>query len=122
MDQMTLGQFIGIAVAIIAGLVGFIKGIEYLAGKVGKTATNWLQKGLEPVNKKLDAIDKKVVANELESNKTILVRFLADIKNGEKLTDIETERLHETYERYTQLGGNSYIHTEWERLTKEGKI
>ena len=119
---MTVGQFVGIAVAIVAGLVGFIKGIEYLCGKLGKAASKWLEKGLEPVKKKLDAIDKKVVANELESDKTILVRFLADIKNGEKLTDIETERLHETYERYTQLGGNSYIHTEWERLREEGKI
>jgi len=120
--DITVGQFIGIAVAAIAGLVGFIKGIEYLIGEMSRAASKWLEKGLEPINRKLDSIDKRVETNELESDKTILVRFLADIKNGEKLTDIETERLHETYQRYTQLGGNSYIHTEWERLKKEGKI
>lgn len=122
MDGMTVGQFVGIIAAIIAGLVAFIKGVEYLIGKAAHAASKWLEKGLEPVNQKLDAIEKKVVQNELENDKTILVRLLADIKNGEKLTDIEMERLHETHERYEQLGGNSYVHTEWERLKKEGKL
>lgn len=120
--EITIGQFIGIAAAGLAGLVAFIKGLEYLCGKISQAATIWLQKGLAPTNAKIDALDRKVDGVELESDKTILVRFLADIKNGEKLTDIETERLHETYARYTKLGGNSYIHTEWERLKKEGKI
>ena len=122
MMNLTVGEFIGIIAGGIAGLVALIKGIEYLLGKIGRAATKWLEKGLEPVNKKLDNIDKKVVSNQLENDKTILVRFLADIKTGEKLTEIETERLHETYARYTDNGGNSYIHTEWERLKKEGKL
>lgn len=120
--NLTVGEFIGIIAGGIAGLVALIKGIEYLLGKIGRAATKWLEKGLEPVNKKLDSIDKKVISNQLENDKTILVRFLADIKTGEKLTEIETERLHETYARYTDNGGNSYIHTEWERLKKEGKL
>lgn len=120
--NLTVGELIGIIVAGVAGLVGLMKGLEYLFGKIGRTATKLLEKGLEPVNRKLDLIEKKVVSNQLENDKTILVRFLADIKTGERLTEIEIERLHETYARYTANGGNSYIHTEWERLRKEGKL
>lgn len=112
----------GIVAAAIAGLVALLKGLEYLIAKLGRCATKWLERGLAPVNAKLDTIEKKVVSNQLENDKTVLVRFLADIKNGESLTEIETERLHETYARYTNNGGNSYIHTEWERLKKEGKL
>lgn len=122
MMNLTIGEFIGIVAAGVAGLVALIKGLEYLFGKAGRTATKWLEKGLAPTNRKLDDIERKVALNQLENDKTTLVRFLADVKNGEKLTEIEIERLHETYARYTANGGNSYIHTEWERLTKEGKL
>lgn len=122
MLDMSVIQFIGIIAAGVAGLVGFIKGVEFLFSKASRAATKWLEKGLEPLTVKLDAIDRKVAANQMENDKTVLVRFLSDIKNGETLTEIETERLHETYTRYTNAGGNSYIHTEWERLKKEGKI
>ena len=85
MELITLGQI----AAAIAFIVGLIKGIEYLCQKISHAATKWLQTGLEPINDKLDALDKKIDANELEADKTILVRFLADIKNGKELTDVE---------------------------------
>ena len=119
---LTIGEFIGIVTAGVAGLAALIKGLEYLFGKATRAATKWLERGLAPTNAKLDIIERKVVSNQLENDKTVLVRFLADIKNGEKLTEIEIERLHETYARYTANGGNSYIHAEWERLHKEGKV
>ena len=122
MMNMTIGEFIGVITAGVAGFVALIKGLEYLFGKAGRAATKWLEKGLAPTNAKLDIIERKVASNQLENDKTVLVRFLADIKNGEKLTDIERERLHETYTRYTSSGGNSYIHDEWERLKNEGKL
>lgn len=122
MLDITVGQLIGIIAAGVAGLVALVKGLEYLGGKISRSASKWLEKGLEPLSVKLEAIDRKVMSNQLENDKTILVRFLADIKNGEKLTEIEVERLHETYTRYTNGGGNSYIHNEWERLKKEGKL
>lgn len=118
MELITLGQI----AAAIAFIVGLIKGIEYLCQKISHAATKWLQEGLEPINDKLDALDKKIDANELEADKTILVRFLADIKNGKELTDVERERLHETYAHYTSLHGNSYVHTEVEKLKEAGKL
>ena len=117
-NQITVGQII----AIILAIAGLITAIGVIMKKIGDWAQNWLAKGLLPVYKKLDAISEKVDRNELETDKTTLVRFLADIKNGETLTDIEMERLHETYNRYTSQGGNSYIHSEFEKLSKEGKL
>jgi len=118
MELITVGQIAG----GIALIVGIIKGIEYLCQKARHAATAWIQNCLEPINNKLDALDKKIDANALEADKTILVRFLADIKNGRELTDIERERFHETCAHYESLHGNSYVHTEIDKLKKAGKL
>ncbi len=128
---MELGQFVAIAAGGIAGLVALIKGLEYLWEKASAAATKWLQSSMAPTNAKIDqlnikidAVDRKVVRSEYEADKTILVRLIADIKNGNKLTDVELERFHETYGHYTspEIGGNSYVKTEVEKLKNEGKI
>lgn len=119
---MTVGQFVGVIAGVVAGLVAFIKGIEYLHKKISEAATQWLQNGLAPTNAKIDALDKKVDAAELEDCKNYLVSFLSDVKLGNKVTEVERERFHETYKRYTDMGGNSYIHTEVENLKKIGKL
>lgn len=122
MDSITIGQFIGILTAIVAGLVAFIKGVEFLWQKAGSAAAKWLQKGLAPTNAKIDELDRKISDAELEDCKTILVNFIGNIKRGVELTETEKERLHETYARYTKAGGNSYVHTEMEKLKKDGKL
>ena len=127
--NMTVGEAIAALVAIVAGLVGLIKGLEYLFTKAGRAASKWVQKELAPTNAKIDAlgrrieeVDKKVDASELEDCKNFLVGFLSDIKLGQRVAEVERERFHETYERYKALGGNSYIRTEVERLKKAGKL
>lgn len=129
MLNMTLGEAIAAFVAVVAGLVGLIKGLEYLFAKAGRAASKWIQKELAPTNSKIDAlgrrieeVDKKVDAAELEDCKNFLVSFLSDVKLGQRITEVERERFHETYARYTAMGGNSYIHTEVEKLKKEGKL
>lgn len=72
----------------------------------------WL---VEPTNKKIEAF-------ELSSIKTDLVNFINDAENGIEKSDIQRLNAHELYDRYTKLGGNSYVHEHWEKLSKEGKI
>ena len=120
--EMTVGQFISILIAGLTAVVAFVKGIEYLVGKSGRAALKWLQKALDPINRKLDAIDRKVDESELSDCKNYLVGFLSDIKRGVQPTEVERERFHETYARYTAMGGNSYIKTEVDRLKKIGKL
>ena len=120
--DITVGQLIGIIAAGLAALVAFLKGVEYLIGKLSRAASKWLQKGLEPINIKLDAIDRKVDESELSDCKNYLVGFLSDVKRGVQPTEVERERFYETYARYTAMGGNSYIKIEVDRLKKTGKL
>ena len=122
MLSMSVEEAIIALVAIVGGLVGLIKGLEYLIGRAGQAAAKWLEKGLEPINKKLDEIDAKVDESEISDCKNYLVGFLSDVKRGVAPTEVERERFHETYKRYQSLGGNGYIHGEVERLRKEGKL
>ena len=38
------------------------------------------------------------------------------------VTEIETERFYDSYQKYTELGGNSYIKGKVDRLKNEGKL
>ena len=59
---------------------------------------------------------------ELANGKNYLVQALAKIESGQELTPVEKERFWENYDRYVELGGNSYIHSTTERCKKEGKL
>lgn len=59
---------------------------------------------------------------ELSSIRTDLVNFINDIENGIVKSDIQKLNAYEMYTRYVKLGGNSYIHSHFEKLQKEGKI
>lgn len=107
MENITLGQ---IAIAF-AFLVGLICSIEFLMLRVNKKIT----KILEPINKKIDNL-------ELTTDKNFLVRFLSDVEQETKIDEIEWERFYETYKRYHDLGGNSYIDHKVDKLKKEGKL
>lgn len=130
--DMSVGQFIAIVAAFIAGLVAFIKGLEYLFGKVSEIASRWLLSALKPMNDtidtkfqnleaKLDSLEKKSDQQELNRCQDFVVDVLGEAKRHD-LDEIVKMRLHEDYERYTALGGNSYVHAEFEKLKEAGKI
>lgn len=118
MDQITIGQI----AAALALIVGIVTGVELLFKKLKKGATEWLTKALEPTNQKLDNLDAKIGGVDMSQCKNFLVRFLADVEQGKDIDEVEKERFYETYEHYTNLGGNSYIHDKVERLKSAGKL
>lgn len=59
---------------------------------------------------------------ELSCIKTDLVNFINDVENGFDKSEIQKLNAHELYDRYTKIGGNSYVHEHWEKLKEEGKI
>lgn len=59
---------------------------------------------------------------ELSCIKTDLVNFINDVEDGVTKSEIQKLNAHELYDRYTKLGGNSYVHEHWEQLKKEGRI
>lgn len=117
-ENITLGQ-IGVWLAFIVTFVGSILAILRYAKQVNN-------KILEPLNKKLIEMDKehlkKIEILELNSIKTDLVNFINDVEHNVPKSQIQKLNAHELYDRYSELGGNSYVHDHWEKLKKEGRI
>lgn len=67
---------------------------------------------------------KKWLINPLELSciKTDLVNFINDVESGTIKSEIQKMNAHEMFDRYTKLGGNSYVHEHWSKLEKEGKV
>ena len=118
MEALTLGQ-----IAAATGLVvGLVTGLGLIFKLIGKAASNWLAKNLQPISEKLNTIDGHFDDFDKERCKDYLVQFIAKVDGGHKPSDTELERFYENYDRYTTLGGNSYIRTEVSRLKSPRKI
>lgn len=70
--------------------------------------------------KKSDLIEQ-INKVQLDNCKNYIVQQISAADRRE-LSPAEKERYWENYDTYISLGGNSYIHSETERLKKEGKI
>lgn len=69
--------------------------------------------------KKLDtinALDAKINQAILNSEKTYLADFMADLEKGETKTQEQIKRAYEIKEQYNALGGDSYIDSQWDKL------
>ena len=111
MESITLGQ-VG---TVLAFIVGFIASVEYLLVRLKKLARATFKKEIEPILRRLNDL-------EMGTDKNFLVRFLSDVEQGNKIDEVEWERFYETYQRYHELGGNSYIDHKVQKLQKDGKI
>lgn len=118
MENITIGQI----ALIIAFIVALIKGIEYLYTLVSKGATKWVNACLNPINDNINNLSNKIDTADMNATKNFLVRFLADVEQGNEIDEIEKERFYEEYKHYTDLGGNSYIKDKVEKLKKDGKL
>lgn len=128
--NITVVEAVGAILAIVAGLVAFIKGCEYLIQKSSKAFGKMVEVNLKPVNDRIDTLIKEVRSVEdqaynadLNSCKNFLVRFLADIEQDQPVDEVERMRFWETYHRYTvELGQNSYIKEKVANLKAQGKL
>ena len=102
---------IGEISAFLTFLVSFISALVYLS----KTLKKVVEKTLKPINVSIKSLD-------ISQCKNFLVRFLADIEQGNELDKVEIERAYEIYDHYTNdLKQNSYIHVRWEQLMDRKK-
>lgn len=119
MGDWTIGQ-LAASIALVAGIIGGLGAISKL---VGRAASNWLQKSLKPISDKLDTIDSRFDAFDMDRCKDYLVHFIGRVdRHDYEPSETELERFYENYDRYSELGGNSYVKTEVERLNKSGKL
>ena len=124
--NITVAQAIVAILAGVAGLVTFVKGVEYLwkkaAGVIHKWFSEGLEAGFEPVNQKLTELTEDTQQLRLSVCKNYIVRFLADIEQGQAVDEVEKQRFYENYDLYISLGGNSYLKDKVERMRKQGKL
>ena len=118
MQSITLGQ-IGIGVAFLAGL---ISGVIYINSQLKKWLKTLFSREFEKVDASLQDLNAKISEVDLDSCKNYLVMFLASLEKGDEQDDIELERFWETYERYTENGGNTYIKRKVDKLKAEGRL
>ena len=108
MENITLGSIENLLIWII----GF-GGATITIIKAVKAA---IDKGFQPVQDKIDKVDKNATMN-------YLVDKMNDIDRGLKLEGVARKRFIDEYEHYTkELNGNTYIKEEYDRLKKEGKL
>lgn len=110
MENITLGQVL-ITLVFIASLVSNVK---MIIKEVKNPLDKKIKKVLEPIRDDINHL-------EMSSIKTDLVNFMC-LAEQENITHEQKLIAHELYDRYCEKGGNSYIHDEWERLKREGKI
>ena len=100
--NITIGQIS----TFLAFIVGFISSILYLSNFIQKV----LKKAFKPIEDNIKNLD-------ISQCKNFLVRFLADVEQGNELDKVEIERAYEIYDHYTNdLKQNSYIHQRWNEL------
>lgn len=92
-------------------------GIEILPIKInpftwlGKVAGKLL--GIEAMDKKIDAVSKKVDTNEIDRIRYEILQFSGSLRNGMERSDNDYQHIEELYKKYHEdLGANSYITSE----------
>ncbi len=116
--NITLEQIL----TLITFLISIISAVEYLCIRFKKNIKNIIKNELSELTIKIKDLEEQNKELELNTNKNFLVRFLSDIEQGNQIYKVEEERFYETYKRYHNLGGNSYIDHQVEKLKKEGKL
>lgn len=109
--NITLGQ-ISAFLGLIAGLIASVSAIMLFLQKSLKKV---IKNEIEPMSIQVNNID-------IAQCKNFLVRFLADVEQGNDLDEVEKERAYEIYDHYTNdLKQNSYIHKRWSQLMEKEK-
>ena len=114
-------------------MAGVITGGLVIFKFASSVVQKWVDNLLKPVNAKIDESNKAIMARldanaeeikqmQLEQYKNFLTRYLADIERDTQLTEIELERFNDINTKYTNLGGNSYVHRKIDKLKEQGKL
>lgn len=118
MENITLGQILG----FITFLVAFVGAISTLFIYAKKGLKSLLKDELRPIENAVQKNNELIVAVDINSTKNYLSKCFNDIRQGQQLSETNIQRIYEQIEHYEKMGGNSYIHKEFEDLKKEGLL
>lgn len=118
MENITLGE-IG---KIITFLGTFIGGIGILLMYIKKALKSLFKEELEPIKEQIVKNNELITEVDINSTKNYLSKCFNDLRKGQEISEANMQRIYEQMEHYEKLGGNSYIHKEFEDLKKEGLL
>lgn len=125
MEQITLGQIS----MVVAFLVALITGLSFLLKKIRELIASAMTSEFQRIDKRFEEIDGKIekcsvclTDIDINATKNFLVRFLADVEQGQPLDSVEWERFWEQYDHYCKRGGNSYIKEKVEHCRAKGLL
>ncbi len=58
----------------------------------------------------------------IETTRRYLVDNFSDLEQNISKSNEQKKEIYNAYDEYIKLGGNSYIHTQFDRLVKTGKL
>lgn len=118
MENITIGE-IGVAITF---LVAFIGGIGILLNYIKKALKNLFKEQLEPIKEQVAKNNELISTVDLNSTQNYLTKCFNDLRTRQQISETNIQRIYEQMEHYEKLGGNSYIHKEFEDLKKEGLL
>lgn len=118
MENITLGN-VAVAVAFIVALLG---GFAKLYKQIKILLTKLLEQEFKTINNNIRDLQGRMDEVDMQCCKNFLVNFLADLETKGTASEVELERFYEQYEHYVEIGGNSYVKHQVEKLESEGKL
>ena len=112
MESITLGQ-IASALALLAGL---ISGGGIIIRQVKKAIDDALKDKFNGVDMRLDNLEEQMRESKILTMKTFLMQEMRAIEHGEILDDYEKSFFMDEYQKYINMGENSYIRSKYEKL------
>lgn len=106
-------------VTFIIGVVSFLKAVDFLVKDFYDRIDNSIVENTEPINRRLDEIEANINKIDKEQCKSFLTQ---NLNSDRELRETEKQRIYEVYQHYRELGGNSYIKEEFERMQDEGNL
>lgn len=117
-DAVTWGQ----VRELIIGIAAIITACGVITTWASKKFEKKVLESVKPLQESVDEMHKRINDIEMDSIKNYLVMVISRIESGEAIAEVEKERFFESYERYRELGGNSYIKEKVDKLKQEGKL
>ena len=112
MENITLGQI----TAFLTFIVGILGTTKVLFSELKK----WFKQTL---NEEIHPIREELKNSRIDNLKNFIVMCFDNLDKGEDLSEITKERLLESLDIYfNDLKQNSYIHSRYEKIKKEGKL
>ena len=84
--------------------------------------TKVIHEELVPIKDDLSELKTNQREIDMNATKNYLSKCFNDLKQGQELSESCKQRIYEEMEHYEGLGGNSYIHQEFENLKNQGKL